>query len=337
MQVVGEPVGQREIGDRPFVDSFVEIAVAAVEGDVAVVVIEHRRDAVEAEPVETVLFEPVFDVRQQEMFDLRFSVVEEFRVPVRLVTGGACGRVEVVGAVQFVDSFVEVADIVRVDEIHDDGQAQLVCAANQSFQFFGRSEARRRCEKVRYVVAERTVVGVLGYGHQLHGVVAVARNDGQNPVGEFAVGAHAGPFLRHAHVGFVDEQFVMAGDVERVVRPVEGTRNPELRREVLRPLVLHYARGVGRNPVEPAVAAVDVDLVERSVPEPVAVHGLGQEDAPHPLSVFVQTQFGALPAVEVAEQVDVAGAGQPFAEPPPFERGVVLPAEIPVAVGVVDE
>ena len=75
---MGEPVGQREIGDRPFVDSFVEIAVAAVEGDVAVVVIEHRRDAVEAEPVETVLFEPVFDVRQQEMFDLRFSVVEEF-------------------------------------------------------------------------------------------------------------------------------------------------------------------------------------------------------------------------------------------------------------------
>ena len=240
------------------------------------------------------------------MFDLRFSVVEEFRVPVRLVAGGACGRVEVVGAVQFVDSFVEVADIVRVDEIHDDGQAQLVCAANQSFQFFGRSEARRRCEKARYVVAERTVVGVLGYGHQLHGVVAVARDDGQNPVGEFAVGAHAGPFLRHAYVGFVDEQFVMAGDVERVVRPVEGTRNPE--------------RGVGRNPVEPAVAAVDVDLVERSVPEPVAVHGLGQEDAPHPLSVFVQTQFGALPAVEVAEQVNVAGAGQPFAEPPPFER-----------------
>lgn len=280
---MGEPVGQREIGDRPFVDPFVEIAVAAVEGDVAVVVIEHRRDAVEAEPVETVLFEPVFDVRQQEMFDLRFSVVEEFRVPVRLVAGGACGRVEVVGAVQFVDSFVEVADIVRVDEIHDDGQAQLVCTANQSFQFFGRSEARRRCEKARYVVAERTVVGVLGYGHQLHGVVAVARDDGQNPVGEFAVGAHAGPFLRHAHVGFVDEQFVMAGDVERVVRPVEGTRNPELRREVLRPLVLHYARGVGRNPVEPTVAAVDVDLVERSVPEPVAVHGLGQEDAPHPL------------------------------------------------------
>ena len=81
-----------EIGDRPFVDPFVEIAVAAVEGDVAVVVIEHRRDAVEAEPVETVLFEPVFDVRQQEMFDLRFSVVEEFRVPVRLVAGGPAGE-----------------------------------------------------------------------------------------------------------------------------------------------------------------------------------------------------------------------------------------------------
>ena len=48
-------------------------------------------------------------------------------------------------------------------------------------------------------------------------------------------------------------------------------------------VVLHDAPGVGRDAVQPAVVAVDVDLVERSVPEPVAVHGLGQEDAPHPL------------------------------------------------------
>ena len=210
-------------------------------------------------------------------------------------------------------------------------------AADQPFQLFGRAEARRRREEARYVVAERTVVGVLGYGHQLHGVVAVAFDDGQNRIGELAVGAYAGLLLRHAYVGLVDEQFVVSGDVEGVVRPVEGTRNPELRREILRPLVLHDARGVGRYAVEPAVAAVDVNFIERPVLETVAVHGVGQEDAPDSLRILVEPQFGALPVVEIAEEIDVVGAGQPFAEPPAFERCVVLPAEIPVAVGVVDE
>lgn len=116
-----------------------------------------------------------------------------------------------------------------------------------------------------------------------------------------------------------------------------GCRGPELRREVLRPLVLHDARGIGRNAVEPAVAAVDVDFVERSVAEPVGVHGIGQEDAPDPVCILVEPQFGALPAVEIAEKADVVGPGEPFAEPPPLEHGVVLPAEIAVSVGIVGQ
>ena len=47
--------------------------------------------------------------------------------------------------------------------------------------------------------------------------------------------------------------------------------------------------------------------------------------------------FGALPAVEVPEHIDVRRTGQPFAEPPPFQSGIPLPAEIAVAVGVIDD
>ena len=129
----------------------------------------------------------------------------------------------------------------------------------------------------------------------------------------------------------------MLPDVKPVVRPVERLRDPELGREILAPFVLHDPCGIGRYAVEPAVGAVNMDLVERTVREPVAVHGVGQKDAPYARSILVEPQFGSLPVVEVPEEIDVAGAGQPFAEPPPFERCIVLPAEIAVAVGVIDK
>jgi len=178
---------------------------------------------------------------------------------------------------------------------------------------------------------------VLGDGHQLHGIVAVALDDGENLLGELAVGAHPFALLGHPHVGLVDEQTAHLRDVEAVALPVEGVGVPELRRVVLRLVVLHHARGVGRDAVQPAVVAVDVDFVERAVRQPVAVHGRRQEDTPDAGRILAQPQLGALPVVEVAEEVDVVGAGQPFAEPPPVEVVVPLPAEIAVSVGIVDD
>ena len=84
-EVVDQAVGQREVVQCVVVDPAVEEAVAAVEVDVAVVVVDHRGHAVEAEAVEVVLVEPVLDVREQEVLHLAFAVVEELRVPVGLV------------------------------------------------------------------------------------------------------------------------------------------------------------------------------------------------------------------------------------------------------------
>ena len=168
-----QAVGERQVGQRVAVDPFVEEAFAAVEVDITVVVVDHRRYAVEAVAVEMELVEPILDVRQQEMLYLVLAVVEELRVPVGLVTGLAGQRVVVVGAVQLVDAFVEVADVVGMHQIHDDRQPQLVGAAHQLLQLLGRAAARCGCEETRHVVAERPVIGVLGDGHELHGVVAV--------------------------------------------------------------------------------------------------------------------------------------------------------------------
>ena len=65
-----------------------------------------------------------------------------------LVARGARQRVVMVGAVELVDPLVEVLHVVGVHQVHDDGQAQFVGAADEFFQ-------------------------LLGDGHQLHGVVAV--------------------------------------------------------------------------------------------------------------------------------------------------------------------
>ena len=142
-------------------------------GAQAVVMVKHTGNPVEAEAVEMELLHPILDVRQQEMLYLVLAVVEELRVPVGLVTGFSGQRVVVVGAVQFVDAFVEVTDVVGMHQIHDDRQPQLVGAAHQLLQLLGRAAARRGGEETRHVVTERPVVGVLGHGHQLHGVVAV--------------------------------------------------------------------------------------------------------------------------------------------------------------------
>ena len=117
--------------------------------------------------------EPVFDVRKQEMLHLVLAVVEEHRVPIGLVARLSGQRVVVVRAVQLVDALVEVLHVVGMYEVHDDPQPQLVGAAHQLLQLLGRAAARCGCEETRHVVAERPVIGVLGDGHELHGVVAV--------------------------------------------------------------------------------------------------------------------------------------------------------------------
>ena len=138
-------------------------------------------------------------------------------------------------------------------------------------------------------------------------------------------------------MGLVDHEAAVLRGVERVALPVERLRRPELGRVILCRLVLHHARGIGRDAVFPAVVAVDVELVERAVEQPVAVHRLREEGAPYAVRVALHTYLGTLPVVEIAEDVDVVRPRQPLAQPPAVQHVVPLPAEIAVAVGVVDD
>ena len=188
------------------------------------------------------------------------------------------------------------------------------------------------------MVAERTVVGVLGNGHQLHCVVARAANFGQYLAREFAVGTHTRLLLRHTHVCLVDQQRAERLGVEVVALPIELLgRCPKLSREILRLFVLHDASGVCGDTIVPTVVAVNGHFICRAVSKFVAIHSIGQEDAPYAALAAMQLQFATSPIVEITKQIDLLGCGQPFAEPPTRKNFVALPAIITIAISVVDD
>lgn len=76
-----EGVGELEVGHGAPFDAVVEVFVVVVEGGIAVVVVEHGGDTIEAEAVEVKLFEPVCEVGEEEGEGFGTTVVEEEGVP----------------------------------------------------------------------------------------------------------------------------------------------------------------------------------------------------------------------------------------------------------------
>lgn len=62
------------------------IAILAKALAKSVTVIEHRRDAIEAEPIEMEFGEPILTIREQEMYNLVFAIIEAETIPCRMLT-----------------------------------------------------------------------------------------------------------------------------------------------------------------------------------------------------------------------------------------------------------
>ena len=141
IHLVDEAVGERQIANRVVVLMAVEI-VAVVRERLAepVRIVEHRGYAVEAEAVEMELLKPVATVRQEEMQHFVLAVVEAERVPRGMLVAIA-GIEELVGvAGEVAESLDLVFHGVRVDDVHNDGDAVLMGLVDERFQFLGRSE-----------------------------------------------------------------------------------------------------------------------------------------------------------------------------------------------------
>ena len=143
-----QAVGQRQIANSVVVLVAVEVVTIAAKGLAqSVAVVQHGRDAVEAEAVEVEFFQPVAAVGQQEVQHLVLAVVEAQRVPCRVLMA-VTGIEELVGvSCQIAKALDLVFHGMRVYNIHDDGNAHFVGCVNHFLQFLRGSEATARCEK----------------------------------------------------------------------------------------------------------------------------------------------------------------------------------------------
>ena len=56
------------------------------------------------------------------------------------------------------------------------------------------------------MIAERTIVGMLLYGHNLNAIIAIFDYSGQHIIFELRIGAHLFCILTHSDVAFINQQ-----------------------------------------------------------------------------------------------------------------------------------
>ena len=122
------------------------------------------------------------------------------------------------------------------------------------------------------MIAERTVVRMLLYGHYLYGVVAVGGNTRQNVFAELIICAYSFALLRHAYVAFVYQKRFGIGHESLHFPFVWFLRTPYLGREYVCLLILDHPVGIGRNTLAASAFPADIHFVQISVAQ-----GCGRE------------------------------------------------------------
>ena len=317
-----------QIGDCIVVHIVAEVLLRRIESRPdAMVEVEHRSHAIEAEAVEVEILHPIAHIREQELQRLLLAVVEQFGVPKVVVAALACMKILEISAVKEVDALADVFHRVGMNEVHDDQQAHAVRCVNQLHQILGRTETRTRREEIGDMVAKRAVIRMLGDGHELDGVVAVRLDARQDVLGEFLVGTYPFGLLRHAHVRLVNQQRLAVQLRRGVLIYIRCGRIPELAVIVLGAFVLNHALDIHGNALMLPDLRLHHDLQLAAMREPMGKLAVGQEDFPDAVADVLQRAFVAVPAVELTHQREVMRSGRPFAIPPAVATLVVVEAQ----------
>ena len=205
---------------------------------------------------------------------------------------------------------------VGVDEIHDDRRPRPWAVSMSSLSSSGVPKRLEAAKKLRDVVAEGAVVGMLLDGHELNGVVTGAGNPGQDALGEFPESSHAWLLQAHSDMGFVDSGAFSRqaehgpGILERVGR----ARIPVLPGEI--PIGLLYgAPDIGGDSVHPGCRRHDMYLEAAAVPNGWNASLVRQEEAPHSILIAIHGVASPVPAVEIADKEKRLRARRPFPIP----------------------
>ena len=140
--IMDKDIGKREICDG--IRILIAVVVVGIRSESlpeAMVIIEHGGYTVETETVKLKFLKPVFTVREKEMEHAVFSVVEEKRVPCRMLAASVAIEIEVVAAVEPAETLHLILHGVGVHDIHNHGNAELVSLVDKTFQIVGSAEA----------------------------------------------------------------------------------------------------------------------------------------------------------------------------------------------------
>ena len=184
-------IGQREV--RHSIGILMTIEVVGVRGEAlaeAVVVVQHRGDAVEAEAVELEDLQPILTVGEEEVHDVVASVVEAQRVPSGMIAARPFVEEERAGAVIACQPFDLIAYGMTVHEVHDDLETSCVSSIDERLQFVGRTEAATGCEEAGDMVAKGAIVRMLLDGHDLNGIIPEVNDTGKDLLLELTIATY---------------------------------------------------------------------------------------------------------------------------------------------------
>ena len=301
-------------------DRFEVLPAAVAVGDplaalTRVVEVQHAGDRVDPQPVDVVLVEPEPGRTDEELPHLLAAVIEDQRVPVRVVPLPRVGVLVQAGPVE-PGQAVGVGGEVGRHPVDDDPQPPPVQFVHEVHEVVRGPEPAGRGEVAGRLVAPTAVERVLGDRHQLHVGEAVLDAVVADLLGELVVGQVLPPVLGPpptAQVHLVNGDggaepvgFAAAGD-PGVVAPVVAGQVPGDAGGLRGPLVVEGDRVALLQRL--AGGGADGELVAVAVPES------GHVAAPHAGRAAPQFVGPRGPAVPVADDRDGAGVGGPDPEP----------------------
>ena len=156
---------------------------------------------------------------------------------------------------------------MRMNNIHNYGNAERVCFVYKRFQFFRCAESAGGSEETGNVVAERAIVWVLLDSHNLDCIVSVFSYARKDKVAEFRVSTHAFTLQCHTYMTFINkERFCFRNKI--FIFPAEFLfRVPHLCGEEVSVFVLHHTSGVSRDAFTLTAVPFDKHFVKIAVVE----------------------------------------------------------------------
>jgi hypothetical protein len=188
-----------------------EVLAAAVDvrnpfaGRPAVVAIEHRRDGIDAQAVDAIVFDPEQRVADEVVEDLAAAEVVDQRAPVLVHAFARVGVLELRPPVKAAEA-VFVGREVRRNPVDDDFESRLVAGGDEVAEALRRAKARRGRVQAERLIAPRAVERVFRDRQQFEVGETEADGVGNQCLGEALPVEEAAFFVAapRAQMHFVD-------------------------------------------------------------------------------------------------------------------------------------